>query len=195
MEDEKIKRTDFDLQATYQTSRWHAQLLHRIAKPLFCRMIYHSAKAGKAGRASLLGKPSNVEVVKYFYSYLHAVIDEMAVDYRDGWKKKMERDKKTWIPDESSRVRIDFCFGAVGTIGDRLDKMYKEATEASSTSTALVVVNDHALEAAYKLAFPKTVNTNSHRMVDGTARFAGQLAGATIPLHRGVGGKERTRIS
>lgn len=186
LKEEKVEHTKVDLEATYQTSRWHAALMHRISKPLFCRAIYLPAKAGKAGKISLFGKPSNVEVVKYFYSYLHQTIDQMALEYREGWKKKMEEAGKKYIPDESSRVRIDFCLGAVATVGDRLDDQYKEKTEATSTSTALVLVSDKALVDALNAAYPKRAQLKTDRMVDGSARSEGRKAGAKIPLNLGV---------
>ena len=190
LEDEKIGASIVDLEATYQTSRWHARLMHKISKPLFCRTIYHPAKAGKAGRVSLIGKKSNVEVVKYFYSYLYQTIDQMALEYREGWKEKMDKAGKKYIPDESSRVRIDFCIGAVDVVGDRLDEQYKKRTTADATSTALVVVNDNALDAATKAAFPRTAPTTTNRKSNHDARGAGQEAGKKIHLHQGVGTKK-----
>lgn len=187
LEDEKIGASVVDLEATYQTSRWHARLMHRISRPLFCRAVYHPAKAGKAGKMTLVGKKSNVEVVKYFYSYLYTTIDAMALEYREEWKEKMNKAGKKYIPDESSRVRIDFCVGAVDVVGNRLDEQYKKRTTADASSTALVVVNDNALEAAMKRAFPKTAPTTSNRQVNGDARGAGREAGKKIPLHQGIG--------
>lgn len=194
LEDEKIGVETVDLEATYQTSRWHARLMHRCARPLFCRAIYIPARAGKAGKISLVGKKSNVEVVKYFYSYLHQAIDQMALEYREGWKEKMDKAGKKYIPDESSRVRIDFCIGAVDVVGDRLNEQYKKRTTADATSTALVVVSDQALDEAYKKAFPRTSHTTSRRMNDHDARGAGREAGKKIPLHLGVGGKKQAAL-
>ena len=194
LKDDKIGSECVDLEATYQTSRWHACLMSRISKPLFCRAIYIAAKAGKAGKMVLFGKKSNVEVVKYFYSYLHQVIDQMALEHREGWKKKMDEAGKKYIPDESSRVRIDFCLGAVSTVGDRLDEQYKKQTTASSTSTALVLVSDTALDAAVKTVFNKTAPVKTGRQVDGSSRLAGRIAGNKIPLNLGVEHKERKRV-
>jgi len=187
LKEEKVSDEKVDLQATYQTSRWHATLMYRIARPLFCRAIYLPAKAGKAGRIHLVGKPSNVEVVKYFYEYLHKTIDAMALEYRQGWKDKMDAAGKKYIPDESSRVRIDFCFGAVATVGDRLDEQYKKRTEATQTSTALVLVSDTAVSNHLKSLYPTLKKNTSNRQVDGSARQAGKEAGRKIPLNEGVG--------
>lgn len=195
LKDDKIGSECVDLEATYQTSRWHACLMNRISKPLFCRAIYIAAKAGKAGKMMLFGKKSNVEVVKYFYSYLHQVIDQMALEHREGWKKKMDEAGKKYIPDESSRVRIDFCLGAVSTVGDRLDEQYKKQTEASSTSTALVLVSDTALAQAVAAVYKKTKPVKTNRVIDGSARLAGRAAGSKIPLNPGVTHKSRKHIA
>lgn len=194
LEDEKIKGTVVDLEATYQTSRWHSILMLRVSRPLFCRMVYVPAKAGQAGKVVLIGKPSNVEIVRYFYQYLHRTIDLMAVEFREEWKAKMDKAGKKYIPDESSRVRIDFCLGAVGTVGDRLDEQYKKRTTADSTSTALVVVSDNALDAAVKAIFPKLQTSSTSRKIDGSARMAGAKAGASIPLNQGVTGKKQAAL-
>lgn len=194
LKEEKIEHTKMDLEATYQTSRWHAALMFRISKPLMCKALYLPARPGKAGKMSLFGKPSNVEIVKYFYSYLHQTIDQMALEYREEWKAKMDKAGKKYIPDESSRVRIDFCLGAVQIVGDRLDKQYKEKTEATSTSTALVVINDKALQTAMDAVYPKITHTKTNRMVDGSARMAGREAGAKIPLNVGVGHKKHASL-
>jgi hypothetical protein len=187
---EKITKSTIDLEATYLTSSWHGDLLHVISKPLFTRMIYHPAKAGKAGRATLVGKPSNVAIVSYFYKYLYRAIDLMAVEYRGKWKAKKDKAGEKYIPDESFRVRVDFCLGAVTTVGNRMAELYKEETTKNEHCRDLIVVSDGALDAAFRAAFPKTYKTSTDRKVNGDARVAGAVAGGRIPLYKGVGGKD-----
>lgn len=186
--EEKITKNLFDLEATYLTSTWHAYLLHVISKPLFCRMIYHPAKAGKPGRTTLVGKPSNIAVCRYFYEYLHRTIDLMAVEYREEWKAKKNKAGEKFIPDDSFRVRMEFCRGAVSTIGKRMAEKFAEETTTSKDSRALVVISDQALDTAFKACFPKTQKTKSSAKSDASSFAQGMIAGGKIPLNRGVGG-------
>lgn len=192
---EKIGHETVNLEATYLTSRWHSRLMYRIAKPLFCDMVYEAAKAGKAGKAIIVGKPSNVEVVKYFYAYLHTTIDAMALEYRDEWREKMDKDGKKYTPDESFRVRVDFCLGAVDVVGERLKKEYEKATTTTTATTALTTINNGALKAATKALFPKLRNLKSQRQVNDIARSAGAVAGAIISLNKGVGSRSRKQVA
>lgn len=185
---EKITKNLFDLDATYLTSRWHASLLHVIAKPLFCRMIYHAAKAGKPGRATLVGKPSNIAVCRYFYDYLHRTIDLMAVEYREEWKAKKDKAGEKYIPDDSFRVRVEFCLGAVATIGKRMAEKFSEEANENRNSKALVVVSDQALDEAFKACFPNTTKVKSKAKGDFSAYKQGVAAGGRIPLNRGLAG-------
>lgn len=191
--EERITKNLFDLDATYLTSPWHASLLHVISKPLFCRMIYHAAKAGQAGRVTLIGKQSNIDVCRYFYEYLHRTIDLMAIQYREEWKVKKDKAGEKYIPDESFRVRREFCMGAVQVIGKRMAEKFAEEVKATNNSRALVVVSDQALDSAFKACFPKTHKVKTTAKANVEAMLAGRVAGGRIPLNRGVAGKGATQ--
>ena len=191
-EAEKIGKETINLEATYLTSPWHASLIHGISSPLMCRVIYHPAKAGKAGRVSIVGEKGNVEVLKYFYTYLYRTIDKMAVDFREGWKKRKEKRGEKYIPDESFRIRVDFCIGATNTVVTRMRDTYNKVKTTGKT-TAVAVRVDQALDERYEHYFPKRTNASTSRKIDITARMAGIEAGNKIALTKGIASMAQDR--
>lgn len=189
---EEIGREIFGLDATYQTATWHSRLMYRIARPLLCRSVYYLAEQ----RVSLIGKPSNVAVVKYLYGYLYRQIEAMAVEYQDNWRKKTRERDGCVSPNDSARAKKDFCFGCVDIVGDRLDEQYTKTSTSTNNSRALVVVSDKALQKAVEKYHPKTTKQKENRQHDMTSRLAGRIAGATISLRAGLdGGSGQRRLS
>ena len=186
---EEIGREIFGLDATYQTATWHSRLMYRIARPLLCRSVYYLAEQ----RVSLIGKPSNVAVVKYLYGYLYRQIEIMAVEYQKTWREATRYKEGVVSPNDSARAKKDFCCGCVDTIGDRLDEQYAKHSTSSDNSRALVVVSDKALQEAVKKHHPKVTKQKENRQHDMTSRLAGRVAGATIPLRTGVDGRAGQR--
>lgn len=180
---EEIEQQNADLSnATYQTVKWHRALVFAISKPLFCRVVCWSGEQ----RVSIIGKPSNIQVVNYLYFYLSTEIEKMATAYQRVWRLKERREKYNNIsPNESAKHKISFAMGCVMTIKQKLEEMYAQQVRASEDSHALVVISDQALNDAVHKFHGKTRPMPS-RDVYHQSLQAGAEAGKSISIHRGV---------
>lgn len=143
---------------------------------------------------SLIGKPSNVEVVRYMYNHLSRTIESMAKDFQKQWKADQLEKYGIVSPNDSAKAKINFCRGAVETVSARIKEMYAVKVAETTTSTAMVVVSDRQLDMAYRKAFPNARSMNSSQRGDESSRAAGREAGHSISLSRGLTGNGQRRI-
>lgn len=166
-------------------SRWRVTLASTLAKANQSR-IYTSHR-GPTPTIQLVGRPSDVETIRYLYQYLVNEIDRLTKVHAKG-------NGKTWAN--------NFRYGIVDEIGDRFATQRKETIkdlktemQGSMTGSAIVRV-DNALvklekqgedvEAWMEDNLKLTMRRSSHRS-DYGAREAGRQAGKSIQLGGGKG--------
>lgn len=166
---EGFKKTMYTLKAS--NIGWQRTLLYVIARYNFCSAITHP----QTTQMSLIGKPSNVEVVIYLYEHVYREIHSMGLAHR-----------KLALSNKGMQY-TSFCMGAVATIRQRLKDQQRTNETASTASTALVVQSQADLDKAVAVHFPRLVKSKATRpnRLDGFA--AGQRAGHGISLNRGIG--------
>jgi hypothetical protein len=143
----------------------------------------------------IVGKPSNIAIVRYFYTYLEREILRLCkaavlrgqLDDIDG-----STSGEPGIPSDATSRRA-YCLGAAGEVGARL-RAEREATHAranASGQTAAIVKLDGEAAALkrwaverYNLRNRAPVRTTAH-----DAYAAGRAAGRSISLNKGLEGR------
>lgn len=174
-----------------KSDRWRCGLALVLAEANQCKVILHG------GRLCLIGRPSDVSTIRYFYAMLCAEVERIASAQCAG------NGRTFWN---------NFRLGMVETIGQRL-KVQKAATveavraEAASNPYALqiveksvAVIQQRAVEVEKwtKQNVPNLrAGRSSRTTYDGDARAQGRAAGHNVRLHRpGAGiGQGRTALN
>jgi hypothetical protein len=169
--------------AKQTTINWRRKLLHRIAKHNFCDTCFTSGTR----RQYITGKRSNVDVVIYLYESVARQIEEMA-----------ERAAKAQPGDERKVFKRNFALGAVSTVALRLYEQRKaderratnasHATNVAKASQNAIMLRNTELEikGAFAKFHPKVASADTGSINSGLAYSAGQRAGHTVSLNRGV---------
>ncbi len=133
-------------------------------------------------RLMLIGRPSDVEVAKYLFSYCKLEINRLTDEYADRCEIIGQKE------------RNNFRVGAVMTIAEKLG-VVRDRQRAAASSTAIVRVE--ARDAAVE-AFVKSMNIPTARKpkisYDQDARALGKDAARSIEIRKGVGEGEKTKV-
>ena len=144
-EDYVMEQYDLGTSSPYPYGQGQS-LLGLVAKHNFCSVIgkHHSNK--KRTTITIIGQPSNIEVVKQIYNYLR---EEMRHLTRNTWKvaKKPNLNEQLW--------KRSFFQGMLVEIRNRFDEMVRPDLENENTH-ALVVVKDKKLKEAIADLYGKT---------------------------------------
>lgn len=161
---------------------WAGPLLNSVCKANFCRVIRLNNGSAKY---AIIGKPSNIQVSQYLFSYLKGEIDRLS---KQSIRTEGVIDKKTtWIR--------SFCFGAISAVDQKLRDQKRQDTQSNSTSTALVVISDKQLDTALRSYFPHSHTSSRSRVSDRGAYGAGINAGRNISIRQGVTGQGQRYIN
>lgn len=166
-----------------------AQLLSRIARPLRCRVVFHTS--GKSVPAvSVVGFASDLQRVQLLYTSLLMQATSQLATVRPGgnWSygPSVAAYRRTWLAGFSAAVHT------------RLVQAERQATQEhtspteSGKSTALVLRDRNTLvEDAFNTAFPD-LTAGRRRRLSGMGYRDGSQAGQHANLHgTGVGGTRR----
>jgi len=208
-----------DLGVSKSMGRWTVSLLTTLCEFNFCHSIYHTSTKGyrynRRGRriaikdknmsVTLVGRPENVEVVKYLYSVLKLQFENMSAkawkvylkELRSaGFLKHYSKDsieyKKPWnsFRGVSNRQKYitSFLLGAVLGVHQKLTEQQVAAEKTHGNKiTDLVIVNDAAVQSWVDDKFPKLGSMiNRSRKIDGDAYGKGQSAGRNASMAKGV---------
>jgi uncharacterized protein DUF2786 len=177
---ENFARKDAPLDTGQKLDRWRIALAGAVSRANACR-IY-----SMGGNIEIVGRPSDVETVRYLFGYLKSETNQL-----------VERDGKgcgrTW--------RNNYRLGVVDTIQRKLwaerEKFKREATAAVSANTAALVRVNAALarietkskevDTWVKANLKLYSNGRSSARYDGSAREQGRKAGHSIAINRSKG--------
>jgi hypothetical protein len=181
-------------------NQWRSNLISAVCSANGCHYYYTKtfAKYGHGESRSrreflisvvLIGRPSDVAVVRYFYSYLEREVERLSAIAFAGGGLTGKRDGNS------------FKVGVVTTVASRLQESVKAsrveaATEAVSAgkdgTTAMVRLDaaDREVDEFYS-TFTKGFKSKQHSStsVNGDAYGQGREAGAGIALNKGLDGK------
>lgn len=170
---------------------WKAVIGLAVARLYACELVLHSSPSsgGREGEAYIYGRPSSINVVRLFYSYL---INEAKRQNREAVSKlKLDRAGRLQFR-RSFRI---YCASALAKrIQDKIEEMRQRGvSDGESSSRALVVATwydqERALvEEAMKDVNAKSRDLRSHSAKDVTGILAGTAAGQSISLHDQIGG-------
>ena len=176
---EGYEKTESILNSNKLTNSWKSGLFFGVAKNNFCKAVGHPGER----KISLIGKPSNIQIVVYLYEYLEREIERLATNY------------VKYILTKKASSHRNFCYGAMEIIRIRLAWQKEQNEKASEKSTALVVVKDKELSKEVKKHFPNLQRrSNSIRIVNRTAYLSGRTAGQGIAINQGVCSPSRKQI-
>lgn len=162
---------------------WAGPLLNIICKTNFCRVIRLSSGSAKY---ALIGKPSNIQVSQYLFTYLKGEIDRLG---------KQTVKSEGIITKKASWVK-DFSYGAMSSVIAKLKEQKQQNAQASTTSTALVIMSDRQLDNAVRSYYPHVSRSSSRaRSSDSGAFGAGVSAGRNINIRQGVTGAGQRYIN
>lgn len=167
------------------TIGWKKHLLWRISKPLQCRAAYSSWQK----KMHIVGKKSSIEVVSYLYMYLSRTIEALSEEHVLEQQAEAEALMDPFLAGNKRQAKYSFAFGCASTIGRRLEEQFEKVAKSSSSTTALALRQDQALEEKFKDFFPRLTQSRISGGQDGRSRSAGAEAGSKIPLNMGVNSK------
>lgn len=154
---------------------WKMTLANYLARNNLCRFSYQKGNRVKNATYNIYGKPSNIQIVSYMFSYLVNEIDSLC-------KVEMARVKANGEYAGKSFSQ-SFRLGAVMAIGEKLQAARKQ-TFTASNETALIHVNNEEkdlrkwVDNNYRLRRGTTsINSNN-----ASAYSKGREAGSRINL-------------
>lgn len=181
-DDEDIEHFDYsplDEASKFNLDSWRSRLAQLVCKYNMCTL--YTTTTFKTKQIILIGRPSDVDKVRYIYSYLTAETDRLC-------KRDCEGTGRTW--------RNNFRHGVVDTLIEKFresrDETIKELKIANVDSTALIKVENalQSMENKRNEAIEwrdenlqltnKTINMNSPRR---DARNLGRQSGQEINVN------------
>jgi hypothetical protein len=159
------------------TGRWNSWLAQVVCKANACKPY------ASGGRVFLIGRPSDVETVRYLHAYLAGEVTRLANQYRGSGT--------TWLN--------NYRLGAVSAISDTFaaqHKAFEAEARAQATPGALVLVNQGLAKVAQRMATVEAwqrANFKLHKRgggrstYDSNARAQGKRDGATISINASRG--------
>jgi len=208
-----------DLGVTSKQGRWTVNLMSILCEFNFCDSVFHTSfkniRYNSKGRpvrvkdknlkVTIIGRPENVEVVKYLYSLLKNQFEVMSVGawktyikgYQEqilklGYSKTSSAYKQPWKSfkqiNTKDKIITSFYLGAAQGIRSKLTEQMNEAkANYGSKITDLVLVNDNAIGAYMEQHHGKLGSfRNSKRSIDGAAYNKGREAGRNASMAKGV---------
>jgi len=159
---------------------WRIALLGQVTRAYGCKMTY---RPSSGGYCTVVGRKHVIEVVLHVNEYLARTIERLADDAARGMSFWTAGDARTW--------KNSFRLGASYRVGQRLKEQRELLKQESAQSTALVVVNDAAVQRFYDNLYPPGT-LSSGRSFQSNSRDgyrAGSAAGNSIALNDAVRGR------
>lgn len=201
-----------DLGLTTKAGKWTISLLSVIAEHNYCSTIYHQSRRIKGFRVktestasvTIIGRPDNVEVVKYLYSVLKRQFESMCKSEWNAYLrtaknrisetfnisvKDVQLKRYTGVTKRPTYIK-SFMLGAVHGVNKKLTEQAAKAKEEfGAKMTDLMIVNNADINQYMSQHFPDTTAMRRNRSrVDGTAYQKGQNAGQNAQMARGMTG-------
>jgi hypothetical protein len=167
-------------------SGWTMRLASTIAKLNSCR-IYFTSKFSGSVIVKVIGRPKDVQVVRYIFGWLESEVRRITREECRGFTR---------------RYQIDFRNGVVDTIYNKLQAQRKETLvnvqkEAVNTMALVRIQNSiaeierrgSAVDEWVKLNL-KLRQTTTRRRTDFSARQHGQVVGERVRITKAVGSLE-----
>jgi len=172
---------------------WTLRLAYVVSELNGCRSFFHTKASGSAV-VKIIGRPSDVQTVRYLFNYLES---------------EVRRITRLECKGRSRRYQIDFRTGVVDTINHKLQQQrqqtFTEVQSEAPNAMALVRVQtsivkieqkvksvDQWMKDNLKLREPKF-----RKQADWTARQHGQVAGEQVRFTKATGalGSDRQRLA
>lgn len=179
----EVEKANVDQSVGYENERysvggnnnWRKTLFNAVSEYMFCRSVFDWKGEG----VSVVGRRENIIVAKSMYEYLVGEIDRLAdVGSTDPMVRMMVNAGMT----TNRRWKGSFRTGAAYEMASRLKTLRKENVEAENAS-ALVVVEQDALNKAFREYHPDVKNTTSKAGIsDSMGLHAGRNAAKGINL-------------
>ncbi len=159
---------------------WQLNLMGAVARAYLCRVIRThernpSTKPGAADylkRYAVFGRPENIEITKYLYTYLQREIKRLCAE-----ATPLGADKS---------FAAAFRVGAVVTIKAKLEEGKRKFEASSDASRALIVVNDAALSTRIEQDFPDLKDAKTRKNLSAAGYYAGREAAQNIQIRTGI---------
>ena len=188
------ERFNFAADIPHNQRSWRVDLAVTVGNNNFCRTVtWSNTRSGtrKYSGISFIGKPDNIAVSEYLYTYLAreiaALADREWKRYGLGYSHKGTRDYWDYVPNNATKWKKDFAAGAIYEIGKRLREMRRQAMESDSSTRALVLVTDKELAEAQARLHPNLGKPiRSRPQYAGDAIYYGSEAGKKIAIHDGI---------
>jgi hypothetical protein len=166
---ERQERCEPDVMDGVEES-WERTLGSIVARANYCRAVHSQNIVNGDRKFILVGRPSNVQVVKYLYAYLRSEISKLA-----------DHAKRTQGQGDRS-FKSGFINGCLHEVKAKLNAMKQVET---SSCTALTVRLDQEAEDKMHDIFPRLRTTRATCRINA-GYGAGQRAGRNMGIHAGV---------
>lgn len=182
---EEVFEDSAPLYESGRITQWKSSLACHLAKHYGCAI--YNAKGFRQNLFKLVGRKSDIEIIRYMFSWLSIEIDRLSDQASKG---------RGFNRSAGKVFSNSFCSGAVVGISNQLETSRKEVAQTVS-SVAMVRLNLRLEEAidfmndAHKL---KKTNNNSKSYFDRGAYEAGKVRGQSIHLGVGLNAAKGVRL-
>lgn len=167
---------------------WQLSLMSAVAKAYLCRVVRtHERNPSAKGaqflkRYAVFGRPENIEITKYLYTYLQREIKRLCTEAvtEQGYSKL---DMAEGL---SKSFAAAFRVGAVVTIKAKLEEGTRKFEAASDAGRSLIVVTDAALSARVEHDFPDLKTAKTRNLGSAAGYYAGREAAQNIQIRTGI---------
>ena len=168
-----------------RTQGWRLTLLTSTATNNFCKLVILGRGEDRA--SMVIGRPSDIEVVKYVHGYLIQEIDRLA---RESGARAREEFKRSGDHVDAYRWYMSFCDGATETVKTRLYEQRKNDEQRVITQSEVMALvrreDQNALDKMNQM-YPNLRPLNmTSRTRDEMAKMEGRKAGERISLKKGI---------
>lgn len=172
------------------TEDWEDILINGIRKYNFCDAVKVAD-----GRVSVVGKPTNIQVVIYLNSFFRGEILRLSVKaYSDMIEEKRKMFADAMIPfDEKAAKQTlknkfikEYTMGCVDGVLSKMKMQTKQAQISQPKLTALMVVNDKEVAEYMQQKYPNVVKGRKPRRNDSDAYGKGHKDGSNIQARTAI---------
>lgn len=184
--------------------KWEDNLVGVLARHNMCRIIIHGMTYSHKGTVSIIGKPENIETVKYLFEVSRNTIRRLSKKAYKSYRASVLREWNYEGYEERDLIQMgqlanrmpwcrNYLKGATAGLNAKLKEMkaamLKEQGPSVENQFALMVVdNDKALEIFIADAYPKLGKARATVVNDASAYNQGKRDGKNINLNKGVSG-------
>ena len=185
---EQVKKEGIEEEKISYQEEWEINLLSGICRNNFCRIVIHPS----AQKISCIGKPSNVNVCLYLFSFFRNAILELSIKAYTAFLNEVNEDGDVRLPkNHKMKYLTSYIAGAVDGVTSKMSSQMRIAK--NNSDVGLMVINsDKELEKYFEVHYPRLGSFRGSRAgtVNANGYGRGHADGSNLNASKGIGTKQ-----